>query len=103
MFLLVLFIFVGIFGLVFKVDEGVFIGLALIPWQVRVVLAFFKKKNRRLIEILIWVSVIVGVAYFIFRGRWIPAIAMFGVQSYVYKIISKPAKKETTGDESDSD
>ncbi|AZR72139.1 hypothetical protein BBF96_01250 [Anoxybacter fermentans] len=102
-FLLVLFIIVGVAGLIYRVDEGVFIGLTLAPWEVRIVLAFFGKVNQKLVKMLIIIAGIIGVIYFLLQSRWAWALAMAGVQGYIYLIVTRSVSKLIKKEETDND
>ncbi len=101
LFLLFIFFVVGIAGLILRVDEGVFIGLTLFPFQLRLVLALFGKQKTKLITSLITIAFFVGVIYFILIGRWVPALAMAVVQGYIYKVVTKPRPEKNEESESD--
>jgi len=64
--LVVFFIILGIAGLVFGVDAGVFIGFSLFPYQ------FSKMKiNQSINNILIGIGALIGSVYFIWTNNWL--------------------------------
>jgi len=78
-FLLVIFIIVGIAGLIFQVEAGVFIGLSLAPWQI-IKLELGKKISLYVIIL----STIIGSIYFISISRWLLFLLYLLVESYNY-------------------
>ncbi len=91
--LLVIFSLMGIFGLVFNVSEGVFVGAALIPWEVRMILAARGKFDSKLIKVLIAVAAIVGVGFFVLHQLWKMALILLAVQAYIYVVVNKSKMK----------
>jgi hypothetical protein len=78
-FLLVIFIIVGVAGLIFQVEAGVFIGLSLAPWQI-IKLELGKKISLYVIIL----STIIGSIYFISISRWLLFLLYLLVESYNY-------------------
>jgi hypothetical protein len=78
-FLLVVFIIVGIAGLIFQVEAGAFIGLSLAPWQI-IKLDLGKKIS--LYAIIL--STIIGSIYFISVSRWLLFLLYLLVEAYNY-------------------
>ena len=79
-FLLILFLILGISGLFYNVDTGVFVGFGLMPWQV-IRLRISKKIN--IIAILI--STIIGFIYFAFINRnWVFLALFLFIMLYNY-------------------
>ena len=77
--LLVIFTLVGIAGLVYNVDSGVFIGLGLIPWQILKI----KLKKKCVLSSIIITSLI-GGGYFIYFNKWIITALFIFIQLYNY-------------------
>ena len=65
LFLFILFLIIGIAGLVFKVDAGVFVGLSLMPWE----LIKMELEKKFIITAIVLTSLI-GSIFFISRGQW---------------------------------
>jgi len=64
--LVVFFIILGIAGLFFGVDAGVFIGFSLFPYQ------FSKMRiNKSINNILIGIGALIGSIYFIWTNNWL--------------------------------
>ncbi len=78
-FLLIIFTVVGIAGLVFNVDSGVFIGLGLIPWQVLKI-----KFRKKIVLTAIILTTLVGGGYFIYFEKWIITALFIFIQLYNY-------------------
>ncbi len=77
--LLIIFVLVGIAGLIFKVETGVFVGLGLFPWQILKL-----KMNKKLILTSIISAGIIGSIYFIMQGEWLIFALFIFIQSYNY-------------------
>ena len=77
--LLILFVLVGIAGLFYNVDTGVFIGLGLIPWQILKI-----KLKRKFVLTAIIVSSAAGLIYFIYYSKWLIAALFVFIQLYNY-------------------
>ncbi len=78
-FLLIIFTVVGIAGLVFNVDSGVFIGLGLIPWQVLKI-----KFRKKIVLTAIILTTLVGGGYFIYFEKWVITALFIFIQLYNY-------------------
>jgi len=79
-FLLILFAGIGISGIFYKVDAGVFVGLSLLPWQI-IRLRYSKKLNITAIII----TAIVGSTYFMYvRKSWKLLLLFLFVELYNY-------------------
>lgn len=78
-FLLVIFIIVGLAGLIFKVDSGAFVGLSLAPWQI-IKLDLGKKIS--LYAIIL--STFIGGIYFIVISRWWLFFLYLLIEAYNY-------------------
>lgn len=78
-FLLIIFAVVGIAGLVFNVDSGVFIGLGLIPWQVLKI-----KFRKKIVLTVIILTTVVGGGYFIYFEKWVITALFIFIQLYNY-------------------
>ena len=78
-FLLVIFIIVGIAGLIFKVEAGAFIGLSLAPWQI-----IKLDLGQKISLYAIILSTIVGSIYFISISRWLLFLLYLLVEAYNY-------------------
>ena len=78
-FLLIIFAVVGIAGLVFNVDSGVFIGLGLIPWQVLKI-----KFRKKIVLTAIILTTLVGGGYFIYFEKWVITALFIFIQLYNY-------------------
>ncbi|ADO77711.1 hypothetical protein [Halanaerobium praevalens] len=79
LFLLIIFLIVGISGLIYNVDSGVFIGLGLIPWQILKI-----KIKRKFVLTAIIISSIIGLSYFIYNAKWLIAALFVFIQLYNY-------------------
>lgn len=79
LFLLIIFVLVGVAGLIYNVDSGVFIGLGLIPWQILKI----KLKSKFVLTAII-VSSILGLGYFIYYSKWLIAALFVFIQLYNY-------------------
>jgi hypothetical protein len=79
LFLLIIFVLVGIAGLFYNVDSGVFIGLGLIPWQILKI-----KLKRKFILTSIILTSIAGLGYFIYNSSWLIAALFIFIQLYNY-------------------
>lgn len=77
--LLILFVIVGIAGLFYNVDTGVFIGLGLIPWQILKI-----KLKRKFVLTAIVISSAAGLIYFIYYSKWLIAALFVFIQLYNY-------------------
>lgn len=77
--LLIIFILVGVAGLFYNVDSGVFIGLGLIPWQILKI-----NFKRKFILTSIIISSILGLGYFIYYSKWLIASLFVFIQLYNY-------------------
>lgn len=77
--LLILFVIVGVAGLFYNVDTGVFIGLGLIPWQILKI-----KLRRKFVLTAIIVSSAAGLIYFIYYSKWLIAALFVFIQLYNY-------------------
>lgn len=88
-FLLFFFILIGIAGLIFQVGEGVFIGLALGPWEARLVMNALGKTNLKWVKYYIIVGGIAGTIYFLLQSSWGWAAAMAFVNAYIYLVVVK--------------
>ncbi|MFW5787046.1 MAG: hypothetical protein ACOCV3_02150 [Halanaerobiales bacterium] len=77
LFLLILFFTVGIAGLVFNSDVGVFIGMGLVPWQI---LKLRIGKRYNLIAIIL--TSIAGGIYFIIKGYWLLLLLFIFIEFY---------------------
>lgn len=84
-----LFILVGIFGLIFQVDEGVLIGLALAPWQLRVILSAYGKRKSGLLKVMILVAGVVGFGYFLLQSNWVWGLALLAFEGFLYLLVVK--------------
>ncbi|MCF8001333.1 MAG: hypothetical protein K9K76_05720 [Halanaerobiales bacterium] len=78
-FLLVIFIIVGLAGLIFQVDAGAFVGLSLAPWQI-IKLDIGKKIS--LYAIIL--STLIGGIYFIAISRWLLFLLFLLIEVYNY-------------------
>ncbi|HMA59056.1 MAG TPA: hypothetical protein VKN64_02100 [Halanaerobiales bacterium] len=78
-FLLVIFIIVGIAGLIFKVEAGAFIGLSLAPWQI-----IKLDLGQKISLYAIILSTIIGSIYFISISRWLLFLLYLLVEAYNY-------------------
>ncbi len=78
-FLLVIFIMVGIAGLIFKVEAGAFIGLSLAPWQI-----IKLDLGQKISLYAIILSTIIGSIYFISISRWLLFLLYLLVEAYNY-------------------
>ncbi len=77
--LLVIFTLVGIAGLVYKVDSGVFIGFGLIPWQILKI----KLKKKWVLSAII-ITTLIGGGYFIYLNKWLITALFIFIQLYNY-------------------
>lgn len=69
--LMIFFIIIGIAGLIFQVDAGVFIGFSLFPYQ------FIKMKiNSSANDIMISIGALIGTVYFLWMKNWL-LVALF--------------------------
>lgn len=78
-FLLVIFIIVGIAGLIFKVEAGAFIGLSLAPWQI-----IKLDLGQKISLYAIILSTIIGSIYFVSVSRWLLFLLYLLVEAYNY-------------------
>ncbi len=78
-FLLVIFIIVGLAGLIFQVEAGAFVGLSLAPWQI-IKLDLGKKIS--LYAIII--TTLIGSIYFISISRWLLFLLYLVIEAYNY-------------------
>lgn len=79
LFLLLIFIIVGVAGLFYNVDSGVFIGLGLIPWQILKI-----NLKRKFVLTAIILSSFAGLAYFLYYSKWLIAALFVFIQLYNY-------------------
>jgi len=79
LFLLIIFVLVGIAGLFYNVDSGVFIGLGLIPWQILKI-----KLKRKFVLTAIILSSAAGLGYFVYYSKWLIAVLFIFIQLYTY-------------------
>lgn len=79
LFLLIIFILVGVAGLFYNVDSGVFIGLGLIPWQILKI-----KMRRKFVLTAIILTSVAGLGYFIYYSKWLIAVLFVFIQLYNY-------------------
>lgn len=76
--LLVFFSILGLAGLIFKVEAGVFVGLSLAPWQINKL-----GLNKKLHMSVIILTSIIGIAFFLFIQRtWFLLIGFIIIQIY---------------------
>ena len=78
-FLLVIFIIVGIAGLIFKVEAGAFVGLSLAPWQI-----IKLDLGEKISLYAIIFSTIIGGIYLISISRWLLFLLFLLVEAYNY-------------------
>ncbi len=78
-FLLVIFIIVGVAGLIFQVEAGAFVGLSLAPWQI-IKLNLGKKISLYAIVL----STLIGGIYFIAISRWLLFLLYLLIEVYNY-------------------
>ena len=79
-FLLIFFTAIGISGIMYKVDAGVFVGLSLIPWQI-IRLKYSKKLN----IIAIIVTAVMGSTYFMYvKNSWKLLLLFLFIELYNY-------------------
>ncbi|HKL12831.1 MAG TPA: hypothetical protein VJ907_04420 [Halanaerobiales bacterium] len=78
-FLLVIFIIVGIAGLIFKVEAGAFVGLSLAPWQI-----IKLDLGEKISLYAIIFSTIIGSIYLISISRWLLFLLFLLVEAYNY-------------------
>lgn len=90
--MLIFFILVGIAGLYYKVEAGVFISLGLIPWQI-----LRMKINGRLNLIAIGVTGVVGSLFFIFIRDWTLLFLFIFIEVYNYWGYLRTQKTEEPG------
>ena len=91
--LLIIFLLMGIFGLIFHVPIGVFVATALVPWEVRMVLINQGKFRPRLIKGCVIMAIFVGVSYFLIHHLWQRALFIVGIQAYTYFVLSRDKKR----------
>ncbi|MFO7815961.1 MAG: hypothetical protein R6V14_09605 [Halanaerobiales bacterium] len=77
--LLVIFIIVGLAGLIFQVETGAFVGLSLAPWQI-IKLDLGKKIS--LYAIIL--STFIGGIYFIAISKWLLFLLYLLIEAYNY-------------------
>ena len=87
--LLVFFTIVGLAGLIYKVDSGVFVGLSLIPWQL------IRIKVNKLLNIgSIVITTIAGCIFFIYLKSWLLLILFLFIEIYNYWGYIRAKKRE---------
>jgi len=94
--LVVFFTILGIAGLVFRVDVGVFIGFSLFPYQ------FSKMKiNRSINNILIGIGAFIGSVYFLWTKDWLlfglflfSQVITFSASQYLMKDVDENTKED---------
>lgn len=91
--LLIIFLLMGIFGLIYNIPLGVFVATALVPWEVRMVLVTRGKFKPGLITGCIITAVLVGVSYFLIHHLWQRALILMGIQAYTYFVLSRDKKR----------
>lgn len=79
LFLLIFFIIIGIAGLYFKVETGVFVGLGLIPWQV-----IRMKKSKKMNLLAIIITGIAGSIFFALIREWVLLGLFIFIEFYNY-------------------
>lgn len=92
-FLAVLYFLIGIAGLVFKNNVGVFVGLSLFPWQM---IKLLKGKTINLGVIII--SGIIGAVFFALQKEWLIMALFLFIQTYNYLAYYKVSKDEGEND-----
>lgn len=88
-FALVIFLLVSICGFIFKVNEGVFIGLAFLPMELRIILAYSGKNKPTLIKGCIIVCGLAGLAYFEMARLYMLGAIFFVIQALLFFIVSR--------------
>ncbi len=79
-FLLILFTAIGLSGIIYEVDAGVFVGLSLIPWQI-IRLRYSKKLN----IIVIVITAVIGSTYFMYvKNSWKLLLLFLFIELYNY-------------------
>ncbi|MTI59723.1 MAG: hypothetical protein FH762_06990 [Firmicutes bacterium] len=78
-FLSVFFMFIGIVGLIYKVETGVFVGFGLLPWQI---IRLKKGSNYNIIAIVL--STVIGSGFFIVVREWVLLFLFLFIQGYNY-------------------
>lgn len=91
--LLIIFLLMGVFGLIFNIPVGVFVATALVPWEVRMIFASRGLLKTRLIQISIVIAALVGVSYFLINRLWSRALIVLGIQAYVYFVHIRDKKR----------
>ena len=76
-FLMIFFTILGIVGLIYKVDAGVFVGLSLVPWELIKI-----GINQTLNLIVIIICGILGSIFFIMIDAWILLVLFIFIQLY---------------------
>ncbi|MFW5998536.1 MAG: hypothetical protein ACOC4G_08950 [Bacillota bacterium] len=76
-FLFLLFLILGLAGLIYKVDTGVFVGFSLIPWELIKI-----GINRKLILAALTVCSLAGLIFFIMIKEWVLFLLFILVQFY---------------------
>lgn len=84
-----IFLLVSICGFVFKVNEGVFIGLAFLPMELRIILAYFGKSKPALIRGFIIVCGLLGLAYFEIGKLYMLGALFLLIQALLFFIVSR--------------
>ncbi|MFW5985789.1 MAG: hypothetical protein ACOCQH_00365 [Halanaerobiales bacterium] len=77
LFLLILFLLIGVAGLIYNVDTGVFVGLGLVPWQL-----IRLDYSRKLSLLAIGVTVVLGVIFFYRLQNWTLLILFLVIEMY---------------------
>ncbi|MFW5992471.1 MAG: hypothetical protein ACOCQN_04695 [Halanaerobiaceae bacterium] len=83
--LAVFFAVLGVAGLYFSVDAGVMAGLGLLPWQ-------FIGMQSKFAPVVLILSALAGVTYFIYIRDWLLVVLFILVQSYNYYGYKKKIK-----------
>ena len=78
-FVAVFFALLGILALIYGVEIGVFVGLALFPWQIIKI-----KKNKNLSLIIIALCSISGITFLAIRQQWLFLLFFVFLQVYNY-------------------
>lgn len=78
-FFLILFLVIGVSGLIYHVDTGVFVGLGLVPWQV-----IRMKKSKKLNLIAIIITTIAGSIFFALYKKWDLFFLFLFIEGYNY-------------------
>lgn len=94
--LVIFFIILGIAGLIFGVDAGVFIGFSLFPYQ------FSKMKiNKSINNILIGIGSLIGSVYFLWSKNWLlfglflfSQVITFSASQYLMKDVNENIKED---------